>query len=103
MLASTANVNSRASVRWPFRFIAAAICVAGMTAVFAALLQAWCGDTTSLQLKGLIALPAVSMMIRFAYHAAVRGRAPTMHFWPFASGRVAFWYFVVLVCTSHIR
>jgi hypothetical protein len=103
MIASTANFGSRAPVRWPFRAIAAVICVAGMAAVFAVLSSVWSHDATSLSLFGVIWLPGMLMGIRVAYHAAVRRCAPATMFWPFASDRVAFWYFVVVVCANHIR
>jgi len=102
MIASTATFGSRPPVRWPFRVIAAVICIAGMAAVFAVLWSVWSHDSTSLPLSGLIGLPGMLMTVRVAYHAAVRRCAPATIFWPFASGRVAFWYLVVLVSTSQV-
>jgi hypothetical protein len=103
MIASTENFGTRAPVRWPFRAIAAVICIAGMAAVLAVLWSLWSHDTTSSPLSGLVGLPGMLMMVRVAYHAAIRRCAPATIFWPFASGRVAFWYFVALVYVNHVR
>ena len=103
MIAPTANFGTRLPVRWPFRAIAAVICIAGMAAVFGVLWSVWSHDATNRTLSGLIGLPGTLMMVRVAYHAAVHRSAPATICWPFASGRVAFWYFVVLICVIQIR
>jgi hypothetical protein len=100
MIASTANFGTRPPVRWPFRAIAAVVCIAGVAAVFAVLWSVWSHDATSRPLSGLIGLPGMLMIVRVAYHAAVRRCAPATICWPFASDRVVFWYFVVLVCVD---
>lgn len=96
MIASTSNFGTRSPVRWPFRALAAVICIVGIAAVFGVLYSVWSHDATSRPVSGLIGLPGMLMMVRVAYHAALHRGAPAAICWPFASDRVAFWYFVVL-------
>jgi hypothetical protein len=103
MIASSANSKTRPAVRWPFRAIAAVILVASVAVTFSVVWSIWSPDATRLPLSILIDLPAALMGIRLGYFAAVRGCAPTTMYWPFASGRIVFWYFVVLAFADHFR
>ena len=85
------------SVRWPFRFLAGLVVLAGLVAIFGFIFMAWSGSDPRMGSKQLIFLPGVVRLIRFAWHAALQGRSPSSQWWPFASERVAMCYFAILL------
>jgi hypothetical protein len=60
----------------------------------------WRRGTEVALLHGLVTLPAILWATRRSWIAAVRGIAPNNKSWPFASPRITYGYFVILLLVS---
>jgi hypothetical protein len=91
-VSSVSEAVPRVAVRWPFRFLAALIFLAGVVALFASALQIYSLGAPFLQPHAIVALPGIAWLLRITWHAARDARSPAQEWWPFASSRVFFWY-----------
>lgn len=98
---------SRVAIRWPFRVLAALICAAGLVSVAGTAISLWydsriiATDRLHVTLRLLVTLPGELWLLRLAAHAALHGNMRSLAFdvhpwWPFASQRVAYAYFVLM-------
>ncbi len=86
-------------VRWPFRFLAAGVVLAGGVAILGCAWAAFAGQAaprhgTSAEM--IASLPGAAWLLNMAWSAAVRGRAPGNDHWPFASDRVLSAYLIIM-------
>jgi hypothetical protein len=101
MFGSVANFRPQVSVRWPFRFLAGVIAISIVFVVVGYAAALYMKRMQGLPHNWMVALPGILMLMRYAYYAAAYGRTPIVESWPFASDRVVFWYFVVLVAACY--
>ena len=101
----TICIDSKAvnSVRWPLRILAGIVYLAALIGAVGLLDIVWSRGATSPEaIRSLLFLPAGLLFLRFAWHAAVHGRSVELDWWPFASGRVALGYLILLsICGVH--
>ena len=88
------------SVRGPFRLLAAFFFLAGTVAVLGTTYMAWRRGIPSVPANFIVWLPGMAWFMRLAFHAAANGASPKNAHWPFASSRVAHYYFLIAMVYS---
>jgi hypothetical protein len=96
-MTTTATQTGRPAVRWPFRILAAAICLAVISVVALGAFAFWVGKLRAIDTRTIVWVPGMLWFSRHAYHAARYGRAAPGSWWPFASESVAKWYFMLVL------
>ena len=91
------SAKPMASVRWPFRILAALIVLAGVLAIIGGIVAGWSRRAPWSKWQLLANLPGVLSLVRLAWFAAINGRSPANPSWPFASDRILFIYMAVLM------
>lgn len=96
------NANAKASVRWPFRILAALIVLAGGAAIIGEII-AGSSNQEPYRWKLLASLPGILWLVRLAWWATVRGKSPTYPCWPLATDRVLFCYMAAWMAMQFYR
>ena len=89
-------------MRWPFRILAAAICLAVISVVALGAFAFWVGKLRAMDTRTIVWVPGMLWLSRHAYHAARYGRTAPESWWPLASESVAQWYFMLALIGSYI-
>lgn len=93
-VSNAAYTSRRMPVRWPFRLLAGLIVLAGSAVVIGMAVSGWSdGLPSPLKWQLLVTLPGLAWLMRLAGNAAIKGKSPPSHYWPFASA----WVFLVYV------
>jgi len=87
----------KASVRWPFRILAALIVLVGVLAMAGVMLVGPPHEQRSVKWQFVASLPGMLWLVHQAWWAALKGRSATHSSWPFASERVLACYVAVLM------
>jgi hypothetical protein len=88
---------ARPSVRWPFRILAAALCLLVIAAAALSIFAWWAGKLRAIDTRAIVWAPGMLWFTRHAYYAARYGRSAPSPSWPFASESVANWYFLLVL------
>lgn len=88
------SVMPRASVRWPFRILAALVVLSGAVAIIGEILAGSAHQEPS-RWQLLASLPGMLWLVRLAWCAAIQGKPPVHPCWPFATERVLSCYMAI--------